>query len=401
MHSLAASPSATHATPPPAVFCAHGPALLAARQRVAGGDITLRPALAKLLADADHALSAGPFSVTQKTSAPPSGDKRDYMSQGPYWWPDPSKPDGLPYRQRDGEVNPETLSSALDRVANDRMTDAVITLALAYYHTGDERYAARAATLLRTWFLDEKTAMNPHLDFGQAIPGRTQGRDIGIIETRNWVYLLDASVLLGSSKAWPATEQQRLLRWFDTYLTWLTTSPLGKGESGQSNNHGTFYDVQVAGFALHTGKPELARATIIAAGEKRLLAQVAPDGSQPREIARTRSFFYSVMNLRALCLLASFGDHVGVDLWRVPANGQPRIRAAIDFLTPYADSARVWPHKQVVIASRDILIPVLQLATRIYEPTPYTQALQLLPAESVAADRSQLGFPLPETRRDD
>ena len=28
-------------------------------------------------------------------------------SVGPYWWPDPSKPDGLPYIRKDGHKNPE------------------------------------------------------------------------------------------------------------------------------------------------------------------------------------------------------------------------------------------------------------------------------------------------------
>ena len=52
----------------------------------------------------DLSLSDGPWSVMDKQHVPPSGDKHDYMSLGPYWWPDPDKPDGLPYIRRDGEV---------------------------------------------------------------------------------------------------------------------------------------------------------------------------------------------------------------------------------------------------------------------------------------------------------
>src|ERR1700741_327346 len=65
------------------------------------------PAVAALIKQADDALRTGPFSVMEKKLTPPSGDKHDYMSVGPYWWPDPSKPNGLPYIRKDGQVNPE------------------------------------------------------------------------------------------------------------------------------------------------------------------------------------------------------------------------------------------------------------------------------------------------------
>ena len=49
--------------------------------------------VAAAVAEADRAMSEGPFSVMDKPVTPPSGDKHDYMSQAPYFWPDPSKPE--------------------------------------------------------------------------------------------------------------------------------------------------------------------------------------------------------------------------------------------------------------------------------------------------------------------
>lgn len=47
-------------------------ALLAAKARLAAGDTALRPALDKLIADADAALKVAPVSVTQKTKLDPA-----------------------------------------------------------------------------------------------------------------------------------------------------------------------------------------------------------------------------------------------------------------------------------------------------------------------------------------
>ncbi len=140
-------------------------------------------ALTQLRADADRALTLKPMSVMDKTIAPPSGDKHDYMSQAPYWWPDPQKSDGKPYIRKDGQRNPE-INRLPDHDNLGRLTSAVATLGLAYSLHHKPEYAEHAARLTRTWFLDPATRMHPHLKFGQGIPGINDGRGIGIIETR-------------------------------------------------------------------------------------------------------------------------------------------------------------------------------------------------------------------------
>ncbi len=87
-------------------------------------------ALKKLLKDADKIIEEGVlYSVMHKKQTPPSGDKHDYMSQAPYWWPDPTKPDGLPYIKKDGVKNPElkdiTDTDEMDDVEKDAQTTAL------------------------------------------------------------------------------------------------------------------------------------------------------------------------------------------------------------------------------------------------------------------------------------
>jgi hypothetical protein len=140
--------------------------------------------LAKLIREADRALTIEPLSVTRKEIAPPSGDRHDYMSLSPYWWPDPKTPNGLPYVRRDGKINPERYSIA-DRQNLENTVASVKTLARAYYFTANQDYAKNPATRLQVWFLDPLTRMTPNLKYAQGVPGRSDGRAAGIIETHN------------------------------------------------------------------------------------------------------------------------------------------------------------------------------------------------------------------------
>jgi hypothetical protein len=198
------------------------------------------------------------YSVMNKVQLPPSGDKHDYMSQGPYWWPDSSKSNGLPYVRKDGYRNPE-IKQISDSDEMDEMIDDVVVLTEAFEQTGQEKYASFASKLLTNWFLDPKTKQNPNLNFGQGIPGINTGRGIGIIETRFLFQITNAAQRLRKSKSWSQQKHKQLQVWFSDYLTWLLNSSIGKDEADELNNHGTYYDVQVVDFALFVGKKDLAR----------------------------------------------------------------------------------------------------------------------------------------------
>src|SRR5690606_18770237 len=141
-----------------------------------------------------------------------------------------------------GEKNPE-IDALTDQQYLSEMTRAVKTLALAFYLTDNRKYGEKATQFLRTWVITTSTRMNPHLHYGQRIPGRTEGRDIGIIETRNLGDITDAVGLLEQSKVWSKKDQQGMEKWMSQYLDWLLNSDHGKGEAKQHNNHGTWYDV--------------------------------------------------------------------------------------------------------------------------------------------------------------
>lgn len=367
--------------------------LAIARGLIRKGDKELNLALDSVVKKAVLALDAGVYSVMDKTAVPPSGDKHDYMSMGPYWWPDPSKEDGLPYIRIDGKKNPESQGGKSDFLQLEKMAEAVETLVLAFHFTGMMAYAHHAACLLRTWFLHPNTSMKPHLRYAQVIPGKTGKRGIGIIDTVRFLDVINAVELLGDSGVWLPSEQAALQKWFQAYLKWLMTSPYGKNEARQHNNHGTWYDAQIAGYALFVGDVDTASRVLEACGHKRLMTQVSPDGRQPYELARNLAFDYSCFNLEGIMALAQLGEPLGIDLWHFQVAGRDVIRSALDYLAPFADSAQHWPHPQLAAADRTRLLPLLRQGYQVYQETHYLDAIQALQHEGRNHDVSQLICP--------
>ncbi|HKI88407.1 MAG TPA: alginate lyase family protein [Draconibacterium sp.] len=311
------------------------------------GDENYIPAYKALIERADEALTEGPFSVMNKKRTPPSGDKHDYISMGPYWWPDPSKPDGLPYIRKDGEINPETRGEYIDTQEKNKLFGNVETLGWAYYFSGDKKYAQKALQLLETWFINPATRMNPNLNFAQGIPGRTEGRGIGIIDWSGINRLISPIQILEAGGILKGETKNQLYQWFTDYLDWLLTSKNGVDEDDYFNNHGTWYDVQVVGIELLLGKKEMAKARLEQVKTRRIATQIEPDGSQPKELARTKSLGYSTMNLRGYMHLAIMGNKNGVNLWDFETSDGRSIRKAYQFLLPYAQGKKTWTYQQL------------------------------------------------------
>lgn len=366
-------------------------ALAQNRALLRGGDDALRPAASKLEREADRALNQPIISVTQKQPLPPSGDRRDYLSIAPYWWPNPAAANGLPYVRRDGEINPER-ERASDRKRLDQLVESVQSLSLGYYFTGKEAYAEHAGKLLRAWFLAPATKMNPHLRYAQAIPGRSIGRGNGIIETHDLPKLIDAEALLQGSNGWSRTDHSELRDWFSDYVKWLRESPAGQAEAQTRNNHGTWYDVQVASFAGFSEQPDVARQVLNQFSGRRVVDQIEPDGRQPRELARTRPWHYSLFNLEAIFDAASLADQYGIDLWNYASADKRSIRGALEWLIPFATGEKTWPYKEPAIELQQFA-PLLRRGANAYREPRYEQPIAKLP-KFTGNERWRLLYPI-------
>lgn len=358
------------------------------------GEPRLQKAYRQLILEANKALREGPFSVTEKTIAPPSGNIHDYASYSRYWWPDPNKADGLPYIRRDGETYSGSQSlDASDRRRIGALGENAEALGLAYYLTANDKYAKKVAQLLRVWFLDEATRMNPNLNHAQCRPGHNTGSKSGVLDGRILIKALEASLLIEGSNTLSKEEKQGLKHWAEAYFEWLTTSELALQEAASKNNHGSYYDVQALYFALFAGKKEQAQQIAQNFHQKRVLMQIQPDGSMPEEMARTRPLFYSIYNLNAMFLVAHLAEKVTVDIWKTN-DPSSRLRTALDYLAPYSNPDKSWPYPTLRVTNRMDLFQILQLADRIYPTGNYLDFARQLPKEEREVERSLLAYPL-------
>ena len=309
---------------------------------------TYSPAYNALLSQADHALNRENLSVVNKKGIAPSGDKHDYVSLSRYWWPNPETKNKLPYIYKDGQSNPEL--EQYDRNTLGDMAYMVNTLSLAYFYSKDEKYAKKAAAVLHTWFVNEKTRMNPNLEYSQFIPGRdnSKGRPEGLIDSYSFVEMLNSVELLKQSSSFSKADYATMQQWFKDFVVWMQNSEQGKKERAAKNNHSVAYDAQLITYKLFSGDKEGALKIINEFPEKRIFPQIEPDGKMPHELWRTLAFHYSQYNLSFMIDISATAKKLGVDLLnRKSADGRS-ITTAIDYLTSFLGKTKEsWPYKQI------------------------------------------------------
>lgn len=314
---------------------------------LAGGQL---PPIGQLITDAGEALTRGPYSVTDKKTLPPSGLANDYWHPAPYWWPNPETIDGLPYIRRDGDRVPGTGlydpdSDKYDRSRLQRVFDDSIILALAWYFTGEKKYAEHGARILERFFVNAETRMSPHLIYAQVRIGRNnnQGFSTGIIEMKDMYYYLDAVRILESAGALSTEALESFSDWLAAYLEWLVQSPQGQRERNAINNHGTYYDLQVAAIADYLGERSILFETLVRA-QSRISCQFASDGSQPEELKRATSAHYCCFNLLGWINMAELASRWGTNLWSYKAKGGASLTKGVQWLLSHAD--KDWPYPQ-------------------------------------------------------
>jgi alginate lyase len=306
----------------------------------------------RLRAEAERRLKEGPWTVTAERPQGLALDIHEYYSEAPYWWPQSEDPKA-PYARKDGQTNPNRFLA--NKTALNSMAEAVFTLGTAAYFLDEPRYAQRAARIVRTWFLDPKTHMNPSLENAQAIRNVNSGRGAGILDGRVFIRAIQGMEFLAQTGSWDARDQAALKKWFQDYLHWLLTSPPAEAEKNSGNNHASWWGAQAAAIASYLDDDAAQKIVFNFYRDHIFPHQIKADGSAPREEQRTRSLSYSVFNLEAFVVTGRIAQLRGVDLWGVTARGNATLGTVIEYLLPYLADPKKWNKEQINEFNNDSL----------------------------------------------
>jgi hypothetical protein len=292
----------------------------------------------RILTAADRYLSQKPLTITAFPAKRSAGGLHDFFSQADYFWPNPKDPDG-PYINRDGQSNPDNFDD--HRRVMVALSIQMPALTAAWLLTGRSSYGKLAADHLRAWFVTPETRMNPNLRYAQAVIGVSTGRSYGIIDTLHLVEVARAASLL-HTQVLSAEDAAAVKAWFREYLAWLNTSSPGKAERDALNNHAICWALQAAEFARlvddEASRQEIYRRYC----EIMLPNQMAPDGSFPRELTRTKPYSYSIFNFDGMAALCQSLKGLTPDPLSFQLADGRGLKKAAQFLYPYLKDKSAW-----------------------------------------------------------
>ncbi len=318
--------------------------MLSVREALASGvgDEEYRPAYDSLVQTAEiiydkiiNKNQAGSVMDKDASCVVPSGDKHDFVTVGKYSWPNPDTPDGLPWIQKDGERNPNY--SKYDATRQNQMCDRLKNLGLAYFFTGEERYARAAVKVAQVWFLDPATRMTPHMEYAQVIPGLNDnhGNPPGIIEGYIFIQGLAGLALIQGSPYYTSKFANGMKEWFKEFAHWLRTSHNGTTFTDGNNNIAFARDQQLIAYDLFRGDRSSAKQMIESLPAGRLQPQILPDGAMPKELKRTLAYAYSGFNVIHMLETCEMARNIKPGLVRLKSSGSGSISDAATFLASY------------------------------------------------------------------
>jgi len=306
----------------------------------------------RLLKRADKLLTVPNYTVVDKTIIPPGATANDFVSISSYWWPDTKKAGGLPWVRIEGKTNPDTKTDKVDRNRVNDMAKAVYTLSQAYYFSGNVEYAKKAITMIKVWFLANKTRMTPHLQYAQTSPGLNERVSSGIMDGRLIPHnILDSINLIRNSGYWSERFDAVMNQWLATYLKWLTGSEMGRKASEKKDRHGSWYYYQTSALSWYLNDQKtLSRQFKLA--KNMMKKQFNKEGGLILELDRSKSYSDSCFSLSGLTAIAVIAEKAGKKFWDLPSQKKSSIAKGIEYMKPATINGE-WAHSDESIDVKD------------------------------------------------
>src|SRR5271170_1432985 len=128
----------------------------------------------------------------------------------------------------------------------------------------------------------------------------------------------------------------------------MKTSDKGKQERAALNNHATCWALQAAEFARLIADSETRDEVRGQYIDVLLPNQMGPDGSFPKELARTKPYSYSIFNFDVMATLCQSLQGVGTNLLTFQLPDGRGICKGAAFLYPYLKDKGIWPYAKDV-----------------------------------------------------
>ncbi len=258
------------------------------------------------------------------------------------------------------------------------MVNDISTLTLAWFFSKDERYAEKASELIGNWFMNAEINNE---DKDGKFPNEVQYNAISLFDARGYIDIIDAIALLEKSDSWNIRATVKIRRWFSDYLQWLIESENGLNEKNQKNFRGTWYDVQLASYALFSGKREIAREAIGYSLARRIPRQFDGRGLQKFELISLESYSNSCINLEGHIVLGKIADYTGIDYWNDPSMPVNIIQAAYDYIFSFIGKEDQWPYPQSEPVEPGRMVKLVRESEKIFHNPAYKMYLELLKPE--------------------
>ncbi|KAL0070268.1 hypothetical protein AAF712_002760 [Marasmius tenuissimus] len=324
----------------------------------------------------------GPWSVTNTTVTPPSGDKHDYMSWITHSWPNCTGVTNVTLTADNEwqfcphvdhpEENPDAVKVNIASISSfNDLADAVLynSIASAISRANRDVYSNRAVSHLNMWFLDPEKRMNPNLNYAQMKrgPKGLLGQYGGVMELRGIVKIASGISILRVSKNdhyTPAIDQG-MATWCNQYIQWLGNNIQGVRESLAINYHGSAFHAQLAALKLIANDQSGALQSIDVFFNGKFMNQIDSSGEQPLERdSGPEAQHHRTQNIAALIALARLAKFIDPSstYWNKTTTQGGSIQSALRFAMGTAERS------QVANDTRDLANSVAAVASTFGDP---------------------------------